>query len=91
VIWPTSPQPITATLSPSLTSATRTPCKAIEAIVVSAAASIGTPSGTLAQRLPGTLTSVAWFAWPAPAQATRSPTAMSRTEAPVSTTTPAQL
>ena len=59
--------------------------------MVSAAHSIGTPSGTFAHRLPGTLTISAWLAYPAPAHATRSPSDSPRTAAPSSTTVPAEL
>ncbi|KAF5044497.1 hypothetical protein DSECCO2_491230 [anaerobic digester metagenome] len=86
---PISPSPITATLSPTVTLALRTPCIAIDPTVVKAASLKLTPSGILTQRFFGTETYSACTACPAPPQATRSPT--SKSSAPVETTVPAQL
>jgi hypothetical protein len=91
-IWtvssPSRPRPTTTTRSPSAGSARRTPWSAIAPSVVNAASRTGTPSGTGATRLPGTETTSAWLARPAPAQATAWPTLKSAMP-PVSSTMPA--
>ncbi len=71
---PSRPSPTTTTRSPSAGSARRTPCSAIAPIAPNAACVWATPSGTAQARFPGTETTSAWFARPAPAQATRWPT-----------------
>ena len=67
----------------------RTPCMAIAPSVANAAFSRSSPSGTRATRFAGTATISAWFAWPAPAHATRSPTTKSVTSSATAVTTPA--
>ena len=63
----------TATVSPSVGCTRRTPWSAIAPSVTVEAASVSSPSGIRTARLTGTSISSAWFAIPAPAQATRSP------------------
>ena len=89
--FPTSPTPMTATDSPSPAALLLNPCVAMEPRVVKAASFIPTPSGTLATRFRGTATYSAWQANPSPAQATRSPAAMSVTFEPILTTVPETL
>ena len=71
---PTNPRPMTATVSPSWTSARRNPCSATAPNVVNAPDSQSTLSGRPTTRLLGTLTISACTAYPAPAHATRWPT-----------------
>ena len=70
---PISPRPTTTTLDPGPASASRSPCSAIDAIVVNAASWALTPAGTGAQSSPGTAWNSAWFALPAPPVATSWP------------------
>jgi hypothetical protein len=53
------------------------------------AIAVETPSGMTVARFTGTSITSAWLAMPAPAQATRSPTARPSTSSPVAITTPA--
>jgi hypothetical protein len=89
VSWPMIPSPITPIVSPSVGSARRTPCMAMAPSVTVDASPRETPGGTLTARFTGTAITSAWLAMPAPAQATRSPTANPTTSSPISTTTPA--
>ncbi len=82
---------MTTTDSPSVGSASRTPCNAIAPSVPNAAASKSTSSGTRTHKFCGTDKTSACEANPAPAQATRSPAARPRTSAPASSTMPAAL
>ena len=91
VMRPIRPSPTTATYSPSCGRASRTPCSAMLATVLYAAASNETPSGMGATRFFGTKFTSAWLAYPAPAIATRSPTCTPRTSAPTCSTMPAAL
>ena len=65
-IWivntPTSPAPITATVSPMRISACRKPCSAMAPIVVKEAAIVDTPEGMWTARLRGTKLISAWLA-----------------------------
>ena len=89
VSCPISPSPITATRSPTVTPACRSPCIAMEPRVANAASSGETPSGTFAARFFGTNTTSACAAYRAPAQATMSPTPNSSAPRPTSSTSPA--
>ena len=89
VSCPISPRPTTATFAPGPTSAMRSPCKAMDAIVVKAASWTLTHPGTGAQSSPGTAWNSAWFAFPAPPVATSWPGRTPVTARPTSTTTPA--
>ncbi len=80
-----------ATVSPKIGFARLTPCMAIEPKVTEAASLSSKLSGTLTTKLRGTETISAWFAFPAPAQATLSPIFISLMFLPASITTPAQL
>ncbi len=77
------------TLAPGPTSAMRSACRAMEAIVVNAASAGPTPSGTAAQSSPGTAWNSAWLALPAPPVATSCPGRTLVTAGPASTTRPA--
>src|SRR6266851_5637572 len=94
-IWivntPTSPAPITATVSPITTSACRTPCIAMAPMVVKEAATEDTCDGMRTARLRGTKLISAWLAYVPPPQATRSPTRNSCTPSATEITSPAQL
>ena len=79
---------MTAAVSPSWTSARRTPCMAIEATVANAACSGSTPAGTAAHRLTGTQLYSACSACSLPAHATSWPTLNSSAPLPTSVTTP---
>src|SRR6185437_4565614 len=85
---PIRPRPMTAAVSPSCTSARRTPCMAIDATVAKAACSGATPSGTAAHKLTGTQLYSACSACSFPAQATSWPTLNSSAPLPTSVTTP---
>src|SRR5229473_43749 len=94
-IWivntPTSPAPITATVSLIPTSACRTPCIAMAPMVVKEAATEDTCDGMRTARLRGTKLISAWLAYVPPAQATRSPTRNSCTSSATEMTSPAEL
>src|SRR6266436_8355236 len=94
-IWivntPTSPAPITATVSPIAKFACRKPCRAIAPIVVREAAADDTREGTCTARLRGIKFISAWLAYVPPPQATRSPARNSCTPSPTEITSPAQL
>ena len=79
---------MTQAVSPSWTSARRTPCMAMAPTVEKAACSGRTPLGTTAHRLDGTQLYSACSAYSLPAAATRSPTRNSSAPGPTSTTTP---
>jgi len=86
--WPTRPRPITHAVSPSCTSARRTPCMAIAPTVEKAACSAATPLGTAAHRLRGIQLYSACRAYSLPAAATSWPARNSSAPRPTSTTTP---
>ena len=79
---------MTHAVSPSCTSARRTPCIAIAPTVANAACSAGTPGGTGTQRFKGTQLISACSAWSFPAHATIWPTDSSSTPVPTCVTTP---
>ena len=79
---------MTHAVSPSWTSARRTPCIAIEPTVAKAACSGETPSGTAAHRLTGIQLYSACSAYSFPAAATSWPTLNSSAPCPTSVTTP---
>ncbi len=82
---------MTPTLSPGVSSSRRIPCIAMQARAPKAACSDGTPIGTLAARLRGTVTNSAWDANPAPMQATSSPGRNGRESSSTSMTVPTLL
>ncbi len=86
--WPIRPRPMTHAVSPSWTSARRTPCMAIAPTVEKAACSGETPRGTGAHRLTGIQLYSACRAYSLPAAATSWPTRNSSAPCPTSMTTP---
>ena len=92
VSCPRRPSPISATVSPSLASAVRTPWMATAPTVVNAALSKFTlAEGIRATSIRGTHANSACTANPAPAHATRSPGFRSQIPSPTSSTVPALL
>ena len=86
--WPTRPRPMTQAVSPSWTSACRTPCMAMAPTVAKAACSGATSRGTGTHMLTGIQLYSACRAYSLPAAATSWPTWNSAAPLPTSVTTP---